>query len=145
MADRDNGKAVRILVLVVALIAMIALGITTPSARATLSSRLIVFAFCFTLAIVMVTTIALIPSPPDPRELRHRIFGSTKDDLDRNGLLVHKQISSQDGCASQVWSRETLRLSTAALLNYADHRAGSVWKAARKGRYFLPAARYRPR
>ena len=65
--------------------------------------------------------------------------------LDRNGLLVHKQISSQDGCASQVWSRETLRLSTAALLNYADHRAGSVWKAARKNRYFLPAARYRPR
>ena len=84
MADRDNGKAVRILVLVVALIAMIALGITTPSARATLSSRLIVFAFCFTLAIVMVTTIALIPSPPDPRELRHRIFGSTKDDLEEN-------------------------------------------------------------
>ena len=84
MADRDNARAVRILVLVVALIAMIALGITTPSARATLSSRLIVFAFCFTLAIVMVTTIALIPSPPDPRELRHRIFGSTNDDLEEN-------------------------------------------------------------
>ena len=84
MADRDNGRAVRIMVLVVALIAMIALGITTPSARATLSSRLIVFAFCFTLAIVMVTTIALIPSPPDPRELRHRIFGSTIDDLEEN-------------------------------------------------------------
>ena len=83
MADRDNARAVRILVLVVALIAMIAPG-TTPSARATLSSRLIVFAFCFTLAIVMVTTIALIPSPPDPRELRHRIFGSTKDDLEEN-------------------------------------------------------------
>jgi hypothetical protein len=84
MADRDNGKAVRILVLVVALIAMIALGITTPNARATLSSRLIVFAFCFTLAIAMVTTIALIPSPPDPRELRRRIFDSTKDDLEEN-------------------------------------------------------------
>jgi hypothetical protein len=84
MADRDNARAVRILVLVVALIVMIALGITTPSARATLSSRLIVFAFCFTLAIVMVTTIALIPSPPDPRELRHRIFGSIKDDLKEN-------------------------------------------------------------
>ena len=84
MADRNNAKAVRILVLVVALIAMIALGITTPSARATLSSRLIVFAFCFTLAIVMVTTIALIPSPPDPREFRHRIFGSTKDALGEN-------------------------------------------------------------
>ena len=84
MADRDNARAVRIMVLVVALIAMIAPGITSPSAQATLSSRLIVFAFCFTLAIVMVTTIALIPSPPDPRELRHRIFGSTKDDLEEN-------------------------------------------------------------
>ena len=74
MADRDNAKAIRIVVLVVSLIAMIALGSVTPRTQATVTSRLIVFAFAFSMAIVMVTTVALMPSPPDPRERHRRIL-----------------------------------------------------------------------
>ena len=72
--ERDNSKAVRILVLILALVAMLALGITTPSARATGLSRLVVSAFTLSLGIVLVTTLALIPSPMDPRERVRRAF-----------------------------------------------------------------------
>ena len=71
---RGNSKTVRILVLIVALGAMLALGATTPDARATAFSRLVVSAFTLSLAIALVTTLALIPSPWDPREHRRRVL-----------------------------------------------------------------------
>ena len=72
---RDNSnKAVRILVLILALVVMLALGLTTPSAQATGLSRLVVSAFTLSLGIVLVTVIALMPSPMDPRERVRRVF-----------------------------------------------------------------------
>ena len=71
---REGSKAVRILVLILALAAMLALGSITPGARATAMSRLVVSAFTLSLGIVLVTTIALIPSPMDPRERLRRVF-----------------------------------------------------------------------
>lgn len=74
-SPRSGGtKAVRISVLLLALVAMLALGITTPSVNATALSRLVVSAFTFSLGIVLVSIIGLMPSPMDPRDRVRRTF-----------------------------------------------------------------------
>lgn len=78
MAHRGETKTFRYAVLAVTIAAVIALGMTTPTARATFASRIIVFAFSFSLAVAMVTIIALIPSPADPRERLRQIINAPK-------------------------------------------------------------------
>ena len=82
---RGGTKAVRVSVLILALVAMLALGITTPSANATALSRLVVGAFTFSLGIVLVSIIALMPSPMDSRDRVRRAFPGIERDSQGEG------------------------------------------------------------
>ena len=73
----------RIVLAIVALIVTLSLGAVTPSSVATLSSRIIAFAFAFSFAFTLVSILAAIPSPADPREGRSRNREDSADDEER--------------------------------------------------------------
>ena len=76
-------RTTRIALAAVALVVTLSLGVITPDSVATLSSRIIVSAFAFSFAFALVTILAAIPSPADPRETPRRLREDSEEDKER--------------------------------------------------------------
>ena len=72
-------KSSRIFLAIFALAVTISLGLITPGSAASLFSGVIVFSFAFSLAFALVSILAAIPSPADPREEHRRTFGGSSE------------------------------------------------------------------
>ncbi len=84
---RKHRRNIRVLITLGAVGLTVGFGLLTPAASPTAASRFILAGCTFSLMFALVTIIALIPAPPDPRRLfLRRLRGPTLEDKPESSL-----------------------------------------------------------